>query len=145
MIEERARELSAALRSGEYEQGTGLLGRLNDDGTKAFCCLGVACELAVKAGKVLPPVLGPERDDDDERHHRAYQYGDAGHTGLLPPEVQRYFGFHADDGGWYNNGMIKETLEVNGGRQVTALAAANDGGVTFTRIAEFIDKHWQYL
>src|SRR5689334_11788613 len=35
----------AALRSGEYEQGKGTL---QEDGK--FCCLGVLCELAVKAG-----------------------------------------------------------------------------------------------
>lgn len=35
----------SALRSGEYEQGRG---RLERDGK--FCCLGVLCDLAVKAG-----------------------------------------------------------------------------------------------
>jgi len=34
-----------ALRSGKYEQGRGAL---NKDGK--FCCLGVLCDLAVKAG-----------------------------------------------------------------------------------------------
>ena len=37
----------AALRSGEYEQATG---GLRDDGS--YCCLGVACELGVRAGVV---------------------------------------------------------------------------------------------
>jgi hypothetical protein len=36
---------TAALRGGEYVQGRGFL---NADGK--FCCLGVLCELAVKAG-----------------------------------------------------------------------------------------------
>jgi hypothetical protein len=35
----------AALRSGEYEQGSGVL---NKDGK--LCCLGVLCELAIKDG-----------------------------------------------------------------------------------------------
>lgn len=41
------RQWVSALRSGEYEQGHGLL----EVGGK-FCCLGVLCDLAVKAGLV---------------------------------------------------------------------------------------------
>jgi hypothetical protein len=37
----------AALRSGEYKQGTA---HLNNKGK--FCCLGVLCDLAVKEGEV---------------------------------------------------------------------------------------------
>jgi hypothetical protein len=49
----------AALRSGEYAQTQGTLHRLgqNYDGRPAgYCCLGVLCDLAVKAGvtKELP-------------------------------------------------------------------------------------------
>ncbi len=36
-----------ALRSGEYKQETGMLGSQEEGG---FCCLGVACHLAVKEG-----------------------------------------------------------------------------------------------
>jgi len=39
------RQWVAALRSGEYEQGQGALEWHN-----RFCCLGVLCDLAVKAG-----------------------------------------------------------------------------------------------
>lgn len=55
-----------ALRSGEYEQGRSQL--QTSDGK--FCCLGVLCEVAVKAGVLKPPVkdehgnvhYGPEDD-----------------------------------------------------------------------------------
>lgn len=41
------REWEAALRSGEYAQGTGWLNR-----DEKFCCVGVLCDLQVKAGTV---------------------------------------------------------------------------------------------
>ena len=39
------REWVAALRSGEWQQGTGRLCSLDADGTKRYCCLGVALAL----------------------------------------------------------------------------------------------------
>lgn len=49
MAEKMDRELRdkwvAALRSGEYEQGTGWLLKIGDDGKKRYCCLGVLSEV----------------------------------------------------------------------------------------------------
>lgn len=39
------REWVAALRSGEWQQGVGRLCSLGADGTKCYCCLGVALAL----------------------------------------------------------------------------------------------------
>lgn len=39
---------TAALRSGEYRQGQAVLRSIND----RFCCLGVLCDLAEKAGVI---------------------------------------------------------------------------------------------
>jgi hypothetical protein len=39
-----------ALTSGEYERGEGYLHHIDADGDATFCCLGVLCDLAVKAG-----------------------------------------------------------------------------------------------
>lgn len=56
----------AALRSGEYQQGRGQLGRYPeedldgrhvDTARPAFCCLGVLCELAVADGVVTRDVM----------------------------------------------------------------------------------------
>lgn len=54
-----------ALRSGDYKQGQGRLVRrgyaYERDGQVTHCCLGVLCELAVKAGvteRDVNPVLG---------------------------------------------------------------------------------------
>ena len=41
----------AALRSGEYQQG---FGKLRD--TKGYCCLGVLCDLALKAKVARDPM-----------------------------------------------------------------------------------------
>lgn len=37
-----------ALRSGEYQQGTGYLKVIHENGDIKHCCLGVLCELAIK-------------------------------------------------------------------------------------------------
>lgn len=44
---------TAALRSGDYQQTTGMLCRIratSDSQPAGYCCLGVLCEVAVKAG-----------------------------------------------------------------------------------------------
>lgn len=46
----QARELWCdELESGKWKQGTGQLARETDTGTE-YCCLGVACELAIREG-----------------------------------------------------------------------------------------------
>jgi len=47
-----------ALRSGEYTQGRGALAVQNEDGVR-HCCLGVLCDLAVKAGVNVPVTTAP--------------------------------------------------------------------------------------
>lgn len=42
----------AALRSEEFRQATGGLRRVPDKGAVGYCCLGVACEVAVREGAV---------------------------------------------------------------------------------------------
>lgn len=46
-MNKNAKKWVKALRSGKYKQTTGRLAREG-----AYCCLGVACELAVKAGVI---------------------------------------------------------------------------------------------
>lgn len=53
-----------ALRSGDYRQTRGVLSRVDMDGSKGFCCLGVLCNLAVKAGLIPPPEHDPARGVD---------------------------------------------------------------------------------
>lgn len=52
MNEEIKAQWVAALRSGEYKQAVGTLRDERRDGSVGFCCLGVLCDLAAKAGVV---------------------------------------------------------------------------------------------
>lgn len=48
MFKDKAEMLITALKSGEYKKGSGKLCRIDQNGNKAFCCLGVLSELAIK-------------------------------------------------------------------------------------------------
>jgi hypothetical protein len=104
-----------ALRSDKYKQGQGCL-RLGD----RFCCLGVACELAVEAGVIPPPT---KRDDG------AYQYGKAAgaSTACLPDCVRDWLGVTS------HHGSLRG---VPG-----SLAGKNDQGLSFGEIADLIEQH----
>jgi hypothetical protein len=109
MPTENALKWAAALESGEFEQG---YGSLNKDGK--FCCLGVACEVAIREGvpvKVDVPYEGGachyDRDD-----------------ALLPASVQAWLGLANNDGAY------------EGGR---SLIGDNDAReLTFKEIAQII-------
>lgn len=146
MIKERADELVAALRSGDYQQGKHLLCRLLDDGTKLWCCLGVACDLTVKAmAGDAPPVRGVEVADegsdypwvDEGRTYHKIEFN--GRDGLLPDAVVDYFGFGSD------NGTGGPGMELYSGNETLSLAGMNDGGASFTQIADYIELHWAKL
>ena len=84
---------AAALRSGEYEQGNSALVDELPDGTRAYCCLGVACELAVKEGILQPWGSLKVRDGD----HKIHGYPVATHefsseNSVLPGEVAEWLG-----------------------------------------------------
>ena len=86
MNPERKAELLAALRSDDYKQGAGYLKRGDE-----FCCLGVATDLAVKAG------LGTWRELEGMRNSEFIPAGETvdpgqGECGLLPREVARWLG-----------------------------------------------------
>jgi hypothetical protein len=74
----------AALRSGEYRKGKGLLHAKGEKRDK-FCCLGVLCDLAVKAGAIDPPL--PVRIDELPSF---YEYG--GDYEVLPDAVMDWAG-----------------------------------------------------
>jgi hypothetical protein len=108
----------AALRSGEYEQGTGYLN--SDD--KKFCCLGVLCELAAEAGivrKQIPTEIGP--------------IGYGSETGTLPATVKDWSGLR--DG----VGAFDVQIEATGEYFYAWLTTLNDDGMTFDQIADVIE------
>ena len=99
----------AALRSGKYTQVTDYL---HTD--KGFCCLGVLCELAVKAGVIEPA----------NRNRVNFTYVDEEKS--LPPAVRNWVGLNSDSG----------TYEEH--RYRKCLANDNDQGKSFTDIADVI-------
>ncbi len=101
-----------ALRSGEYTQG---IGRLESHDGK-FCCWGVLCDLAVKAGVV-------ERFPGERiTYGRGYFRGE-----LLPPDTV------AD---WA--GIDVDAQAVIGG-ELEALHRHNDTRASFAQIADAIE------
>jgi hypothetical protein len=109
-----------ALRSGEYEQTNGYL--RTDSG---FCCLGVLCDLAVKAGKV----------EATRRDYGTYQYGAEKAALGLPSEVFEWAGLPDGNPGVDYPGAQSKKLDG-----FAALADLNDvDELNFRQIADLID------
>jgi hypothetical protein len=109
-----------ALESGEYKQAVSYLSIHG-----LYCCLGVACEVAIKHGV---EVTRAYRDE-------IVQY-DGDHS-LLPPSVQKWLGLRCNDGGFEvaHDDWIEE---VN-------LATLNDEGATFQEIANVIRENAELM
>jgi len=105
-----------ALRSGKYEQGTdalALVAASEDD--EQFCCLGVACEVAIKAGLPVTKVASTG----------SYFYD--GEPLVLPKLVRSWLGV-----------KLGTPLVTGGGRR-NALSVFNDEGMSFGGIADLIE------
>lgn len=110
-----------ALRSGDYEQGKGALVMGNK-----YCCLGVLCDLAIKAGVPithiknvsLPPQGGDQFSDEN------------GPTvvGLLPELVVKWAHLDSCD------------PQVVNGSCASRLSLVNDDGFDFNTIADLIES-----
>lgn len=113
-----------ALRSGEYEQGKGAL-RVYTDGEDAFCCLGVACDLAVRSG--------------EGNWSGGYFYsvsGDPGNFQVLPKSIQDWLGLTND------SAILGTPLEYGTeGGHAWLLTELNDHvGYSFAQIADLIES-----
>src|SRR5580692_6183029 len=73
-----------ALRSGKYQQGRSKLHNLENQ----FCCLGVLCDLAVKAGVISTPLV--------DSSVGSYSYEDAAY--YLPVAVRTWSGVRDSSG-----------------------------------------------
>lgn len=117
-----------ALRSGEYVQGHRTLARIDVQPTDAipieempvsYCCLGVLCELATKAGIVTKHRMGDE-----------YWYNSS--STYLPDNVVVWAGIDSFNP---NNPLVRT------GKETTFLAVVNDSeGVSFDEIANIIEE-----
>jgi len=112
-----------ALRSGEYEQGKGSLVTTSLSSTDPIkhCCLGVLQDLYHK-----------DQNQDFPSHHstllslsgRALYWAGISTTPCVPKQ----------------NHIIRHTLSCDHDIQ-HVLSAANDQGVSFNKIADWIEKH----
>jgi hypothetical protein len=100
-----------ALRSGEYEQCTGIL----RDSFNRFCCLGVLCNLHAMAH---PQIAASQKS-------AAFYMGQ---DTDVPNTVRDWAGLKEPEG-----------EEVFVGKVKTSLARHNDGGATFAQIADAIE------
>lgn len=111
-----------ALRSGGYLQGKGGL-RIKGwpiSKTEKFCCLGVLCEIAVKAGVIPAPV--------NDASLSFYKYGGEQIASTLPAEVIAWAGLPS------GNPILPK-------RAHRTLAEMNDSGVSFSEIADIIEEN----
>lgn len=82
---ERVEMLVQALESGDYSQARGGLARVRGDGVISYCCLGVACEVAIANGAKV-----------EKRVHLDFvEYDD--NKGRLPDSVIDWYGFDSED------------------------------------------------
>jgi hypothetical protein len=111
MLNENAKKFVAALRSGEYKQGTKYLTSVRPEG-EFDCCLGVACKLYIKDGGLLPT----------SRYENYVTY--AGKPAWLPKPVREWLGFGSDDGNYKGSSLTSD----------------NDTGKSFIEIADIIES-----
>lgn len=118
---ERVRLLVDALRSGEYVQGRGSLAHRHLNEVR-YCCLGVACEVAMKNGLAVDKTA----NTDVFRQDIFYD----GESGVLPRTVMDWYGFNSSNPPLLNNGL-----------GMLAASAMNDSmGEDFPAIANAFEK-----
>jgi hypothetical protein len=117
----------AALRSGDYEQGDGILHYIPEHGGDEFCCLGVLCDIAVKSGVDIR-VLDEEEGDV---RFGTVMYDET--SELLPESVRKWAGLR------YENPEIAIVNEYDT-VSTSNLADLNDSGYSFADLAGWIDE-----
>lgn len=121
---------ATALESGEYKQGHKVLCSVGEDDSKRYCCLGVLCELAVKAGVIPEPV-----DREDAYVGRSLYFGGPRESSgaYLPKSVATWAGLEDQEYKTVvSNPMIGE---------FTATILNDLKGFTFPEIAAKIREH----
>lgn len=120
----------AALRSGDYAQGKGRLHRKIDGVTEEFCCLGVLCDLAAKAG------LGEWRtsEHDGDGQVQDFVWGEDTDDSVLPGHVVRWAGLRGGS----------PVVETEEGILLTLTVLNDNQEWDFNRIADAIErKDWE--
>lgn len=119
MLNPNAQKWVDALRSGKYEQ---VQHSLSWDGR--YCCLGVACELAIKDGVSLVV----EESEKGISSSKIY----SGEENILPCAVVAWLGLQSPDGAYLCSKGEDHIL--------TTLTTKNDNGASFSEIADIIES-----
>lgn len=132
------------LRSGDFQQGRSVLRRDNGEGGKdQFCCLGVLCEQAVKAGVIPAPELhgSTYRYLDDELDFAMKITGESfGQECVLPRKVAEWAGLLHEDGSARED-VIIIPAEDEDSCDYSAIEANDGVGESFATIADLIEKN----
>lgn len=110
-MNKNAKKWVKALRSGKYSQGRRWL--LKDG---RYCCLGVACQLAIESGVDVSVKKHPLCDGVT-----VFDKND----GFLPEQVSKWLGLLSFDGRF---------------KRIESLTSRNDKGATFSEIADLIES-----
>lgn len=120
-----------ALRSGEYKQGFGYLNQADKRGESRYCCLGVACEVAIRNGLQLDKSDSMDgcrkvRTTNGGSSFHRYYYNN--HSCDLPYAVARWLGIDRDMQFHYQNSF-------------QGFVGLNDGlELSFSEIADLIEE-----
>ncbi len=112
-FEQKKQKWIEALRSGKYQQTTGMLHEIG----AGFCCLGVACEVAIENGVAVKKNVNHGASYDDK-------------LGGLPDVVRSWFGITNEFGTY--EGLVYDKA---------SLVCDNDQGKNFQTIADIIESH----
>ena len=128
----------ADLRSGEFAQGSAYLESVQADGAHYFCCLGVLCRQAVRAGVIPEPEL----------RANAYRYLDVVHDDAGRPTGEQAFNqcssLPVAVSEWAGLGPDAGDIPLNPEQDISGTAAieANDfQHLTFDQIADLVEQY----
>lgn len=115
-----------ALRSGEFNQCTGALGKLDPEGGINYCCLGVLATLAGAGHRFTP---------DEGDGILVFDFGDGSEdSGIIPLSVRDTIVSDLD---------LSQEVPVAGKPDVNelmrTLSSKNDRGATFNEIADYLE------
>ena len=125
MTKDQATVWVEALRSGKYKQAKDYLKT-----KKGHCCLGVLCELSQKVKFTEHPQTS---------NSYAIKSGEHIFSSVLPIEIMNEFGLSD------KQGYPKDRLLEIDGDTYEGLADANDKGVPFNKLADWIEENYMFL
>lgn len=133
MKKEVAKKWVKALRSGKYKQGEGCLKQTDIPKNKTYhCCLGVLCELY---NEQMTKSKKKKLNDVVDKHGLHSFDKD---IEVLPDSVVQWSGLDGKTG-HFRNIINYDDYDY------ASLAAMNDLGCSFKKIANTIEKEWENL